>query len=250
MAIEKVEYSFPHENEEKDIEIESSSAVEVDLNPKKEKEEVKVEVEQPKEKEVEIEVVDDTPKADRNRKPSKPPEDVTDEELEQYSEKVRKRIQHFSKGYHDERRAKEASLRESQELERLTKRLMEENDRLNLENLKLKEENDKLKGDLNKNQEALLKQAQQSVDTELLNAKEAYKKAYEAGDTDAVLAAQEALTQNKIKADKLKDIKIPSLQEKDSDVQQNVDTAPTAPKVDDKALEWSKKILGLAQMTR
>ena len=227
MAIEKVEYSFPHENEEKDIEIESSSAVEVDLNPKKEKEEVKVEVEQPKEKEVEIEVVDDTPKADRNRKPSKPPEDVTDEELEQYSEKVRKRIQHFSKGYHDERRAKEASLRESQELERLTKRLMEEND--------------KLKGDLNKNQEALLKQAQQSVDTELLNAKEAYKKAYEAGDTDAVLAAQEALTQNKIKADKLKDIKIPSLQEKDSDVQQNVDTAPTAPKVDDKALQWSKK---------
>ena len=103
------------------------------------------------------------------------------------------------------------------------------------------EENDKLKGDLNKNQEALLKQAQQSVDTELLNAKEAYKKAYEAGDTDAVLAAQEALTQNKIKADKLKDIKIPSLQEKDSDVQQNVDTAPTAPKVDDKALQWSKK---------
>ena len=227
MAIEKVEYSFPHENEEKDIEIESSSAVEVDLNPKKEKEEVKVEVEQPKEKEVEIEVVDDTPKADRNRKPSKPPEDVTDEELEQYSEKVRKRIQHFSKGYHDERRAKEASLRESQELERLTKRLMEEND--------------KLKGDLNKNQEALLKQAQQSVDTELLNAKEAYKKAYEAGDTDAVLAAQEALTQNKIKADKLKDIKIPSLQEKDSDVQQNVDTAPTAPKFDYKDLQWSKK---------
>lgn len=172
MAIEKVEYSFPHENEEKDIEIESSSAVEVDLNPKKEKKEVKVEVEEPKKEEVEIEVVDDTPKADRNRKPSKPPEDVTDEELEQYSEKVRKRIQHFSKGYHDERRAKEASLRESKELERLTKRLMEEND--------------KLKGDLNKNQEALLKQAQQSVDTELLNAKEAYKKAYEAGDTDAV----------------------------------------------------------------
>ena len=102
MAIEKVEYSFPHENEEKDIEIESSSAVEVDLNPKKEKEEVKVEVEEPKKEEVEIEVVDDTPKADRNRKPSKPPEDVTDEELEQYTEKVRKPIQHFSKGYHDE----------------------------------------------------------------------------------------------------------------------------------------------------
>jgi|TARA_X000001382_G_scaffold125638_1_gene111303 hypothetical protein len=225
MAIEKVEYSFPHEGEEKDIEIESSSAVEIDLNPKKE--EVKVEVEEPKKDEVEIEVVDDTPKADRNRKPSEPPEDVTDEELTKYSEQVQKRIRHFSKGYHDERRAKEQSIREGQELERLTKQLMQEND--------------KLKGDLNKNQEALLKQAQQSVDTELLNAKEAYKKAYEAGDTDAVVAAQEALTHNKIRADKLKDIKIPPLQEQDSDVKQNVDTAPTAPKVDDKALQWSKK---------
>ena len=42
---------------------------------------------------LEIEVVDDTPKADRGRKPSEPPEDVTEEELEDYSEKVQKRIQ-------------------------------------------------------------------------------------------------------------------------------------------------------------
>ena len=46
-------------------------------------------------------------KSDRNRKPSEPPPEVTDEELEDYSEKVRNRIKHFSKGYHDERRAKE-----------------------------------------------------------------------------------------------------------------------------------------------
>ena len=49
------------------------------------------------EEDIEIEVVDDTPKADRNRRPSEPPTDVTDEELESYSDKVRKRIQHFSK---------------------------------------------------------------------------------------------------------------------------------------------------------
>ena len=66
-----------------------------------------------------IEVVDDTPKADRGRKASDPPEEVTDEELEEYSDKVQKRIKHFSKGYHDERRAKEAALRERQELEAL-----------------------------------------------------------------------------------------------------------------------------------
>ena len=63
--------------------------------------------------------MDDTPKADRGRKASDPPEEVTDEELEEYSDKVQKRIKHFSKGYHDERRAKEAALRERQELEAL-----------------------------------------------------------------------------------------------------------------------------------
>ena len=56
------------------------------------------------------------PKADRGRKASEPPDDVTDEELEDYSDKVRKRIKHFSKGYHDERRAKETALREREEL--------------------------------------------------------------------------------------------------------------------------------------
>ncbi len=235
MAIEKVDYSFPHENEEdsKDIEVESSSAVEIDLEPKKEsKEEVKeenveVEVEKPKEKEVEIEVVDDTPKSDRNRKASKPPEDVTDEELQKYSDQVQKRIKHFSKGYHDERRAKETSMREKTELERLAKTLVDENN--------------KLKGDLTKNQEALLKQAKQAVDAELTYAKDQYKKAYEAGDSDAVLSAQEALTQAKIKHDRLDNVKIPPLQERNSTVQQNVETAPSGQAIDPKADAWAKK---------
>jgi len=104
MAFEKVEYSFPDEQEDiKKPEIENSSAIEIDLDKGKDKkEEAKAEPEPKPEKEIEVEVVDDTPKADRNRKASEPPEDVTEEELEDYSEKVRKRIQHFSKGYHDE----------------------------------------------------------------------------------------------------------------------------------------------------
>ena len=113
MPFQKVQYTFPDEEEKNEaIEVENSSAIEVDISGET-KEEVKVEP--APEKEVEIEVVDDTPKADRNHKASEPPEDVTDEELEDYSEKVRKRIQHFSKGYHDERRAKETAFREKQE---------------------------------------------------------------------------------------------------------------------------------------
>ena len=72
MAFEKVEYSFPDEQEDvskPEIEIEGSSAIEIDLDSGK-KEKVKPE---PVDKEIEIEVVNDTPKADRNRKVSEPP---------------------------------------------------------------------------------------------------------------------------------------------------------------------------------
>ena len=48
------------------------------------------------EEKLEIEVVDDTPAEDQGRKPMKePPAEVTEDELEQYSEGVKKRIQHF-----------------------------------------------------------------------------------------------------------------------------------------------------------
>jgi hypothetical protein len=63
-------------------------------------------------------------------KPSEPPEEVTNEELENYSEKVKSRIKHFSKGYHDERRAKEEAQREREALEAYTKNLIEENKKL------------------------------------------------------------------------------------------------------------------------
>ena len=168
-------------------------------------------------------MVDDTPKADRNKKPSEPPEDITDEELEDYSEKVRKRIQHFSKGYHDERRAKEAALREREELERYVK--------------SVQDENNKLKGSVNKNQTALVEQAKKTAEAELNQAKKAYKDAYESGDAEAVVTAQESLTSAKIKTDKLNNFKVPSLQE-ESDTVQSKEAPPV---VDKKAQEWAAK---------
>src|SRR5210317_195582 len=166
MPFQKVEFEFPEggdEAKEIDIDIEKSSAEEVDIGGRKAKAKAK-QSESVVENEVdtddddyEIEVVDDTPKADRNRKPSDPPEDVTDEELEDYSEKVRKRIQHFSKGYHDERRAKETALRERQELERLAQQLVDENKQL--------------KGTVDKNQEILLEQAKRTAAGEAILAK-------------------------------------------------------------------------------
>ena len=111
--MELTEFEFPDEAEEK---------------AKTQAEEKKAAV---SEEEFDLEVVDDTPPQDRGRKPmSDPPEDVTDDELKSYDEKVQARIKKFTRGYHDERRAKEALAREKQELERLAQHMIEENKRL------------------------------------------------------------------------------------------------------------------------
>ena len=98
MPMEKVEFEFPApevEDKSKDIEVAGNpTAQDVETPTKKAKAEA----------DVEVEVVDDTPPQDRGKKPAEPPAEVTDEELAEYSEKVRKRIQHFTRGYHDERR--------------------------------------------------------------------------------------------------------------------------------------------------
>ena len=224
MAFEKVEYTFPdEENKKTDIEVEKSSAIEVDISGKSKPEEKKVESKTDDTgSEVEVEVVDDTPKADRNRKVSEPPTEITEEELGEYSEKVRTRIKHFSKGYHDERRAKEQATREKNELERFSQQLLEENK--------------KLKGTVGKNQTTMLEQAKKSTEKELETAKKAYKEAYDAGDTDAVLKAQESLTSAKIRADKLDNFKIPTLQEGNTPVEQKAESAPA---MDERTKEWA-----------
>jgi hypothetical protein len=237
MAFQKVEFEFP-ETEDENVDVEKTSAVEIDVTGKKTADDFAAEAEpapEPAPKaeskadsaddDFEIEVVDDTPKADRNRKPSEPPEDVTEEELEKYSEQVQKRIKHFTKGYHDERRAKEEAMRQSQELERVTQQLMEENK--------------KLKGNVNKNQTALLEQAKKNAAIETESAKRAYKEAYESGDSEAVLEAQEKLTSAKLKADRLANFKLPALQEQETPVASQPEPAP-AVQVDERAAAWQQ----------
>jgi len=232
MAFEKVEYQFPDEAENKNIEVESSSAVEIDISGKATKDEYNktkaktTGAENNDADSYDIEVVDDTPKADRGRKASEAPAEITDEELEDYSDKVKNRIKHFSKGYHDERRAKETALRERQELEKLTQQLVAENKQL--------------KNTTVKNQTTMLDQAKKSAEVDLANAKAAYKVAYEAGEADAVVDAQESITTAKIKADKLDSFKLPTLQENETPVTVKEETTAPAPVADPRATDWAK----------
>lgn len=204
---EREEYKFPDE-------VESKNA----------KAEEKVDFEVEGESTPEIEVVDDTPPEDRGRKPMvEPPKEVTDEELAKYDESVQKRIKHFTKGYHEERRAKETAEREREEALRLAQTVLEENK--------------KLKGSVNQNQAALLEQAKKVVSSEVENAKRMYKEAYESGDSDKLLEAQEALTTAKIRADKVNNFKPTPLQEEETPVQIAQQPTKAAP-VDEKLLAW------------
>jgi hypothetical protein len=215
---EKIEFEFPDEKEAREAkEAQKEPNLEPNLEPKKA---------QNGGEEADIEVVDDTPESDRGRKPlSSAPEEPSEDELSQYSESVKQRIQKFTKGYHDERRAKEAALREKEEALRLAQAIVEENK--------------KLKGSLGKNQEALINQAKFAVELEVERAKKKYREAYEAGDPEAVVAAQDELTAAKIKADRIASFKPAPLQEEEKEVE--TQQIVQAPQADPRALAWQRQ---------
>ena len=178
------------------------------------------------ESDTEIEVVDDTPPEDRGRTPMKdPPPEVTDEELEQYGDSVRKRIQHLSKGYHEERRAKEAAQRERDEAARLVNSLLNENK--------------KLQGTVGQGQQVLVEQAKKVAQTDLDEAKRKLKEAHEAFDTDAIIDAQEAMTAAKMRLERVSNFKPAPLQQEQNEVQTAQQSPAQAPQqLDPKTNAW------------
>lgn len=233
MAYQQVQFEFPDpdkaEAADKGVKEKDNGDFEITIegrtDPLKEDKPAKPEKAEKAESDLDIEVVDDRSEEDRGKQKSKAPMDLTDDEMEQYSERVKKRLQHFSKGFHDQRRAAESAERERQEALRYAQQLVEENK--------------KLKGTVNKNQEILLEQAKKQVEQELRSAESKYKRAYEAGDSKALVDAQKALTNATLKADRVNNITLPPLQEEESDVQTAYNTPE--PSVDTRATAWQAK---------
>ena len=176
---------------------------------------------------IEIEIVDDTPEKDRGRKAlDRDVEDPSDDELDTYSDGVKKRIKELTHARHDERRAKEALAREKQELERIAQHILEENKRL--------------KQHVSTGEQTYSETIKAATHAELENAKRKYKEAYEAGDSDALLEAQEALTDAKMRVEAAKNFKPTPLQQDDIDVQIKP-SPPPRPEIDDKTLRWQAK---------
>ena len=191
-----------------------------EVEGKPDKEEIVVELEG----EVELEIVDDTPEKDRGRTAlNREVTDPSDQELETYSEKVRGRIKELTHARHDERRVKEATQREKQELELFSRKLLEENN--------------KLKQFVNTGTQHYATQAKTSAEREVEFARKKYKEATLTFDSDAIIEAQEALFDAKNNLEKAKEYRPSTLQIDEDDVKTQQQT-PQEIQPDEKTLRW------------
>jgi hypothetical protein len=163
----------------------------------------------------EVEIEDDTPEPDRGRKPMKEPvEEPSEDELASYDEKVQQRIKKFTRGYHDERRAKEEALREREAAESLAKQLWDQNR--------------KLQEQVEMGSRAYIEQSKSSAEMEFDNAKKRFKEAVESGDYDAQTEAQVEIAKATMNLDKVQNMRPLQVEEKSVQTQpQRSTTAPT-----------------------
>ena len=183
------------------------------------------------ENDLSIEIVDDTPPEDKGRKPM--PKEVVEElekdDLEDYSEKVKKRLGQMKKVWHDERREKERLAREKAETERFAQAQMEEVKRLRQR--------------LGQGEQAFVKVAADAAAGRLATAKDKLKQAYDSGDSERIADAQEALTDAKLTIKEVERFR-PTLQPQENVVEQRQQVqAPqvSAPVPDQKAEDWRQK---------
>ena len=103
------------------------------------------------------------------------------------------------------------------------------------------QENKKLKGSLSQGQTALLEQAKKVVANEMEEAKRKYKEAYESGNSDALVAAQELMTTAKIKADRVNNFRPAPAEDAAPEIKLPERRQEPATQADKKALEWQGK---------
>lgn len=187
------------------------------------------EVEMETEDDLEIEVQDDTPEPDKGKPKAAEVEPESkgadDDDLEGYSESVKKRINKLKFDQHAERRAKEEALRLREEAIAYAE--------------KIRKENEELRKAYAEGESVLVNQAKARVESQLTVAKTEYKAAYESGDADAVLAAQEKLLKLQVEHDRVSNYKPRPVQPSAPAPTQPVQ--PQIAKPDDRAMKWAEK---------
>ncbi len=182
-----------------------------------------------KEPEFEIEIEDDTPAQDRGREPMPKPlvEELEKDELDKYDDEVKTKLKQMRKVWHDERREKESALREQQEAINVAQRLLQENKRI--------------KTILTNGEKEYIATVQNAANMELEMAKRAYREAYDSGDTDKMIEAQQSLQNINYKLMQIKNFKLPPLQDEEFEVQPRQEQQQPVPKPDNKAEDWQTR---------
>ena len=174
----------------------------------------------------EVVEVDDTPEEDKNVEPL--PNEIkkdleTADSSAEYSKNVKDKFTQYKKAWHDERRAKEAALREQQEALTAAQAILDENRRL--------------KEVLQSGEKELISSYQTSAELEASQARKAYKEAYDSGDSDALAEAQEEMMRAQLKLDRAKNFK-PTVQITENDVKLQTKQSQQPAQMDDKVAEW------------
>jgi hypothetical protein len=174
--------------------------------------------------EFEFEVEDDTPEKDRNRDamPKELVDDLDKDELEEYSDSVKTKLKQFKKVWHDERREKEQAHREQQEALSYAQ--------------SMQAENQALKSRLSAGEKSFIDTYKGAAELEIGAAKRAYKEAYDMGDADQLVDAQEKLSDAQYKLQKAKEY-VPTLQEPEIAVNRQAEV----PKPDSRAMAWQER---------
>jgi len=137
---------------------------------------------------IEIEIVDDRPEEDQKNAQPLPEaivKEIDEDDLEKYNQEAKQRLLQMKKLINDERRAKEQALREQQEAIRVAQSLVEETK--------------KLKTRLTEGEKVYVSNAKEGAERQLELARREFKEAYDSGDSEKTLAAQEKLTQAQFK---------------------------------------------------
>ena len=183
--------------------------------------------------EFEIEIVDDVPEEDKGRE-SMPEEIVENLEKDELDEYTKEKGKQLKKVWNDERRAKEAAIKERDHAANLAKQILEEN--------KL------LRQHLTQGEKVLMDNSKSSAEHELALAKKTFKEAYDAGDADLVAEASEKLATAKLNMAKAEEY-VPkyseeALQTQEDSVNKESETSVNyqqAPQADAKALAWQER---------
>ena len=178
---------------------------------------------------LDIEIEDDTPEADRGRKPADAEKvkalEVDVDELDKYSKEAKDKMIQMKRIWNDERRAKEQALREQQAALEVAQRLHAENKQIK----KMLSEGEKEYKDAKKD----------SAKAQIKAAKQAYKEAYESGDSERLAEAQAFLTKSQMELEKVKNFKLPPLQKDETPVQ--IQQQPQVVRPDNKVMAWQQK---------